>query len=195
MSEAEFDFSLVIGGVPELDAAVEDSLFKAGCDDATFSIRHGLLFAEFSRQAPSLKDAVLSAIRDIRRAGVGAQVLRVDESDLVTPAEIARKIGRSRQLVHQYMSGARGPGGFPPPACHLADDAPLWSWSQVSEWLAQNSMIRPQEQSNARVIAIINNSLEAVRQRSQSPQLFDEVAASVAQRKGQPAPKRRLTKS
>jgi hypothetical protein len=195
MSKAEFDFALVIDGVAELNSVVEDALSEAGCDDATFSIRHGLLFAEFSRQAASLKDAVLTAIRDIRKAGIGAQVQRVDESDLVTPAEIARKIGRSRQLVHQYMNGDRGPGGFPPPACYLTDDAPLWAWSQVSEWLAQNNMIRPQEQANARVIAIINNSLEALRQRAQSPELFDEVAASVAPRTGKPTSKRRLAKS
>jgi hypothetical protein len=178
--KTEFDFALVIAGVKELTPKVEDAVFKAGCDDATFGIRHGLLFAEFSRRADSLKDAILSAIKDVRKANVGAVVQRVDESDLVTPAEIARKIKRSRQMVHQYMTGERGPGNFPPPACHISDDAPLWAWCEVSCWLAQNNIIRPEEQWNAQVVAIINNSLEAARQRAQSPKLYDEVKALVA---------------
>ena len=64
--EREFDFALVIDCVPELTPAVEDAFFEAGCDDATLSIRYGRLYAEFSRSAPALKDAILSAIRDSR---------------------------------------------------------------------------------------------------------------------------------
>jgi hypothetical protein len=92
----EFDFALVIEGVGELTPAVGDALFEAGCDDATFSIRYGRLYAEFSREADSFKDALFSAMRDIKKANVGAEVLRIDECDLVTPAEIARRIDRSR---------------------------------------------------------------------------------------------------
>ena len=175
-SEREYDFALVIGGVPELNAAVEDALFEAGCDDATLSIRYGLLYAEFSRTAASLQDAILSAVRDVRKAGVGAEVLRVDECDLVTPSEIARRIRRSRQLVFQYINAQRGPGGFPPPECHLSEGAPLWAWCAVSYWLAQNDIIRPEEGWNAEVVAAINNSLEAARQRRRHPDLVNEVA-------------------
>ena len=39
-----------------------DALFEAGCDDATFSTGGGVTFAAFDREAPSLLDAVLSAI-------------------------------------------------------------------------------------------------------------------------------------
>lgn len=71
----EYDFALVIDGVPELTPKVEDALFEAGCDDATFSIQHGHLYAKFSREAVSLKDAILSASGDVRRAGIGADVI------------------------------------------------------------------------------------------------------------------------
>ena len=114
-SDREYDFALILTGVPELSTAVEDGLFQAGCDDATLSMQYGSLYLEFSRAAPSLKDAILSAIRDVRKAGVGADVWRVDSHDLVSPSEIARRIGRTRQLIHQYITGARGPGGFPAP--------------------------------------------------------------------------------
>lgn len=173
--EREHDFALIVGGVTALTPAVEDALFNAGCDDATLSIQYGRLYVEFSRFAPSLKDAILSAIRDVRRAGIGAVVLRVDECDLVTAAEIARRIGRSRQLVFQYMNGLRGPGGFPPPECHLTGGAPLWAWCAVSYWLSENDIIRPEDGWNAEVVAAVNNWLESARQRARHPDLVKEI--------------------
>jgi transcriptional regulator with XRE-family HTH domain len=175
----EYDFALVMVGVPDLVPEVEDALFKAGCDDATFSIQYGCLYAEFSRTAISLKDAILSAIQDVRKAGVGAVVVYVDECNLVTQSEIARRINRSRQMVSQYISGQRGPGNFPPPACHLKDDAPLWAWCAVSYWLAQNNIIRREESWNAEVVAAINNSLEAALQQERNPELVREISEKV----------------
>jgi len=172
----EFDFALIVGGGVELTNEVEDALFEARCDDATLSMRHGLLYVEFSRQAGSLQDAILGAIRDVRKAGIGADVLRVDACDLVTPSEIARRIGRSRQLVFQYISGHRGPKGFPPPECHLSEGAPLWGWCAVSSWLADHDMVRSEERLNAEVVAAINTSLEAARQRGRNPKLAKEIA-------------------
>ncbi len=173
--EPEHDFALVIDGVPELTSDVEDALFEAGCDDATLSMRYGRLYMEFSRAAVSLESAILSALRDVRKAGVGATVLRVDECDLVTQAEIARRIERTRQQVHQYITGVRGPGNFPPPECYLGDEAPLWAWCAVSSWLAENGIIRPEENWDAEVVAAINNVLESARQHKRHPGLVDEI--------------------
>jgi hypothetical protein len=176
----EYDFALIVTGAKGLDATVEDALFEAGCDDATPSLQYGLLYIEFSRVAPSLKDAILSAIRDVRKARVG-EVLRVDECNLVTPSEIARRINRSRQLVFQYINGLRGPGGFPPPECHLSEGQPLWAWCAVSYWLAQNDILRPEDGWNAEVVAAINTSLEAAQQRGRNPKLIDEITHDLAQ--------------
>ncbi|MGA2496605.1 MAG: hypothetical protein ABSH20_02620 [Tepidisphaeraceae bacterium] len=173
--EQEHDFALIVDGVGELTESVEDALFSAGCDDATLSIQYGLLYMEFSRAAKSLKDAIISAIRDVRKAGIGATVLRVDECNLVTASDIARRIGRSRQLVHQYMTGQRGPGAFPPPECHLTDHAPLWAWCAVSFWLVQNDLIRPEESWNAEVVKTINQVLESGRPRQPNRELLEEI--------------------
>lgn len=173
--ECEFDFALIAGSVNELTPAVEDALFEAGCEDATLSIRYGLLYLEFSRSAKSIQDAILSAIRDVRKAGIGAQVLRVDECNLVTASDIARRIGRSRQLVFQYIKGQRGPGNFPPPEVQLAEGAPLWAWCAVSYWLAQNDIVRPEEGWNAEVVASINNWLEIERHRARNPRLVEGI--------------------
>jgi len=179
--EQEYDFALILTGVHDLTSEVQDALFEAGCDDATLSIRYGSIYMEFSRAAVSFKDAILSTLRDVRKANIGADVLRVDECQLVTPAEIARRIGRSRQLVHQYMTGKRGPGGFPAPECNLTDGSPLWAWCAVSYWLLQNDMIRTEELENAEIVAAINNALESAHQRVRNPELVAEIALAISQ--------------
>ena len=171
----EHDFALVIDGVPELTTEVENALFEAGCDDATFGIQYGHLYAEFSRMAPSFQGAILSAIQDIRKANIGADVVQVDACDIVSQAEIARRIGRSRQLVFQYVTGDRGPGNFPPPVCNLGDGSPLWQWCAVSYWLAQNNLIRKEEVWNAEVVSGINNWLDMARRQKRNPNLVKEI--------------------
>mgnify|MGYP001038977844 CR=1 FL=1 len=174
--EREFDFALVVGGVRELTPEVEDALFKAGCDDATVSMRHGRLYVEFSRSAKSFEEAIFSAIRDIRSAGIGAEVLRVDECNLVTASEIARRVGRSRQQIYQYIKGERGPGGFPAPEYYLAEGSPLWAWCAVSYWFAENNILRPEDGWNAEVVAAINNQLEAQQHRERNPELVEAIS-------------------
>jgi hypothetical protein len=177
--EAEHDFALILSGITRLTRKAENALFEAGCDDATLSVRFGRVFMTFSRTAPSLKDAILGAIRDVRKAGIGADVLRVDLCDLVTQADIARRIGRSRQLVHQYIVGERGPGGFPPPVCHVSDDSPLWTWCEVAHWLWQNDMVKEDAARDAQHVAVINNVLELRHQRRLDPRLAEEVLQSI----------------
>ena len=178
--EREYDFALILSGVNELTTEVEDALFEAGCDDATLSVQYGCVFVEFSRAAASFKDAILSAIRDVRKAGIGADVYRVDECDLVSQADVARRIGRTRQLVHQYITGARGPGGFPAPVCRIGDECPLWSWCEVSFWLLQNDLVRPETFHEAEVVAAVNNALDRAHQRGRNPELVEGVARAVA---------------
>jgi hypothetical protein len=173
--EQEYDFALIVGGVPELTRKVTDALFEAGCDDATLSIQYGLLYVEFSRTSTSLLDAIVDAIGDVLKADIGATVLRVDESSFVSASDIARRIGRSRQMVHQYMTGVRGPGSFPPPTCHLADHAPLWAWCAVCYWLLQNKLIEPEECKNAETIEAVNAYLDRERQRARCPDILKDV--------------------
>lgn len=171
----EHDFTLVLEGIETVDTATENALFEAGCDDATISVRFGRVFLSFSRVASSLKEAILSAIENVRASGIGAAVLRVDVCDLVTQADIARRIGRSRQLVHQYISGQRGPGRFPPPACNLTDGVPLWHWCEVASWLWQHDIIRENVLREAQEVAVINSVLELEHQRRVDPKLTEEV--------------------
>jgi hypothetical protein len=60
--------------------------------------------------------------------------------DLVTVEDIAAKTGRSGQAVGHWVTGERGPGGFPPPVIHRGSRVKLYSWAQVSRWLADNRL-------------------------------------------------------
>jgi hypothetical protein len=181
--EREFDFTLVLTDIPELTESVENALFEAGCDDATIAIRSGRLFLTFSRTAPSVKDAIISAIRDVRRAKIGADVLRVDYCNLVTQSEIARRASRSRQQINQYIGGVRGSGKFPPPACNIADGAPLWYWCEVANWLVQNGMLKSDVLRDAEEFDAINGVLEFQRQQHERASLVTEILRSIFPRK------------
>ena len=170
------EFVVLADGVPELNDATLDRLFEAGCDDATPGLRRGLLCLDFSREAATLQEAILSAILDVHRAGVGARVLRVDDCDLVTQADIARRVDRTRQHVHQLIAGTRGPGGFPPPAFHLGQrDKPFWYWCEVAFWLAEHHFLPPERAVEAEVLAAVNDHLEDRRRRERHPGVVDAV--------------------
>ena len=188
--EPEHDFVLLLAGVTELTPELQNGLFDAGCDDATISERSGRIFLTFKRSAPSLKHAILSAIRDIGGASVGAQVLRVDDCNLVSQSDIARKIDRSRSLVNQYITGARGPGQFPPPVCGLSDNSPLWQWCDVAHWLRQNDMISETVVREAHDTAIINLVLDVMRYQQVDPESFRELYDAFSQhyKKVRPSP-------
>jgi hypothetical protein len=178
-NDPEHEFVLVLNGIGELTEDIENALFAAGCDDATINVRSGQVFLTFSRRGASLKDAILSAIKDVRKANIGADVLRVDSCGIVTQSEIARRIGRTRQLVHQYITGERGPGGFPPPTYNVSDDSPFWSWRQVSRWLSQNDMIQADVAREAQEIDMINNVLEFSQIKQLEPKLAAEIVRTL----------------
>lgn len=179
----EFDFTLVLTGIAEVGREAENALFDAGCDDATIIQRSGRVFLTFSRSSSSLKSAVLSAIDDVRRAKIRANVLRIDSCSLVTQSEIARRIGRSRQQVHQYIAGTRGPGDFPPAICDSIEGAPLWHWCEVARWLHRNDVVPAGVWHEAEEIEAINNVLALQQQQRENVGLLKEVARSILPRK------------
>ena len=169
------EFVLALSGVSELDERVANALFEAGCDDATPSLRFGTVYLTFAREAASLRDAILSAMRDVMHAGIGASVKYVDNCNLVSQAEIGRRVGWARQQVAQYLNGQRGPGGFPGPVCSLAEGHALWMWCEVAHWLNQNALVSDEVLEESRVVAGINSALDMVHQRSHDAGLVDEV--------------------
>ena len=161
----EYTFTLLIDG--DVEAHI-DELFEAGCDDATFGSVDGAQFADFDRESETFAHAVVSAIRAVESVD-GLQVRRVEPEELVTLAEIAERLGRTRQSVHLLAVGARG-AGFPPPTSHLRSRTKLWRWTAVAEWAGD---LPAEAVANGRVLAAANAALEL---RDQARQLSDDAA-------------------
>jgi len=83
-----FQFTLVLSGVAEITCELADALIAATGGDVEFNLRDDVAFVEFDRAAPTLPDAVSSAIAQIEGAGVGVRVVRVESDEANTIAKI-----------------------------------------------------------------------------------------------------------
>ena len=172
---ASYEFDLIIEGLDlESDAprleALEDRVH-----DMTFASLGGETRVAVERRAPSLAEAIRSAIVDVESIE-GARVVRVEPDEHVSQVEIASRLKRSRQAVSQWVSGKRGPGGFPPPAAGCGQVA-LWRWSDVTLWLTRAGIATGREDVHrATVVAAVNALLAARRAVSA---LDDEERASL----------------
>jgi hypothetical protein len=112
-----------------------DAVFEAGADDGLvgFHADRGVTEITFDREADNLVEAISSAISQVEAAG--ARVRRIGPDEYVWAAEIASRLGLTREYVRLLISGIRGPGGFPMPVVPAARN-PLWRWTDVTNWYA-----------------------------------------------------------
>ncbi len=73
---AKYEFTLILPDPLELTEDLADSLFEAGCDDATPGTCNGVFSIDFHREADSLEAAIRSAIANVESAGY--RVARVE---------------------------------------------------------------------------------------------------------------------
>ena len=131
------NFTLIVDGPDLQDASLIDAVFEAGCDDAAIGRIDGIQYVDFDREAVTLDQAILSAVADLERID-GVHVVRIADAGLVSMADISSRIGRTREGVRLLITGARGPGGFPPPITDPRSRYRLWRWSDVALWLTRN---------------------------------------------------------
>ncbi|MDI2028854.1 hypothetical protein QFW96_09540 [Saccharopolyspora sp. TS4A08] len=122
------EFTLILDRVPSEEE--HDALFEAGCDDAAVEERDRVGLLDFTREADSLAQALVSAIQDAERAGFRVEGVQTD--DLVSLRTVAARLDRSYESVRLLAAAKRGPGGFPP--AMSGDGWALYSWSQVVDW-------------------------------------------------------------
>src|SRR6266849_3929661 len=120
-------FTLVLADLPELSDEAAEKVYTR-LPDATVSQREGAVYVSFDRQRQNFATAVVGAIRSLQRLGL--RVDRIVTDELVTPSEIAARIGRSRESIRLLIEGERGPGKFPPPADVLGRQR-FWRWRDV----------------------------------------------------------------
>ena len=80
--------------------------------------------------------------RDLHAVFPAFRVTRWYE-DYVSYSEIASRAGVSREAVRLWATGQRGPQDFPAPIGFVGFGdrrSPLWTWSVVAEWLAENNI-------------------------------------------------------
>lgn len=149
-------FRLVVA--EPIDDEGANRIYEAGVDDGypeTGPKGHSI---GFEREATSLREAILSAIKQVERAGFS--VLRVEPDDLVSGADIAERTGRSRQSISAFINGSRGPGDWPRPVAGNVR-SPLWRWSDIQAWFEGYDGSQDVNQAEASLIAATNELLAA----------------------------------
>lgn len=76
MDANTYRFTLFLSGATDLDEAICNKLFEAGCSDGTPALISGDFQIQFDREAASLSRAIYTACEDVRKAGL--DVIRVN---------------------------------------------------------------------------------------------------------------------
>lgn len=177
-----YQFSLILDGVDEKTPGLEDALFEAGCDDALINFKNNAVYLDFDREAEDLERAIISAIKDIESANIGATIISVAPEHLVNLSDIAGRVSLTRQAVSLLIQGARGKGDFPKPILKISNKSPLWRWSTVAEWFYQQGKISDHTVVDcANIVEDINAALESRNKKSFEHQkkILDELGNQV----------------
>ena len=131
--EFEFGMKFKIGTEGTDSRELVERLGEAGCDDAVIGTgQTGRIALDFTREARSVKEAIISALRDVKRAIPDAELIEVTP-DFVGLTDVAELIGVSRQNMRKLMLAH--PTTFPAPVHE--GSASVWHLAHVLKWLAE----------------------------------------------------------
>lgn len=129
----EYEFTLKFR-LPDTDADPEqflDALSEAGCDDALAGVgQPGRIALDFTREARTAFEAIASAVREVRHAIPGAELIEASP-DFVGLTDVATIAGFSRQNMRKLM--VSNVATFPA-AVHEGTPS-LWHLAMVLSWL------------------------------------------------------------
>ena len=130
MTEYEFTLKFRLPSSSADPESFIEALGAAGCDDATVGIgQRGRIALAFSREAHTALEAVVSAVRAVREAIPGADLVEASP-DFVGLTDVADLVGCSRQNMRKLMNG--NVASFPPPVHEGAQS--VWHLRQVLGW-------------------------------------------------------------
>lgn len=126
-------FTLALSGIADdLSDAELDRLYEAGCGDSSIGCTAGDWSARFSREAPSLAEAIISAVRDIEAANVegllfeGVTADEPDQLDGPDLAAVAYLDARLRARRPRSRKSGRWPAGsWPRPTDQPSRHCPI----------------------------------------------------------------------
>ena len=128
----QYDFTLKFA-LAQHDAdpdAFVEQLLAEGCDDALIGVgKHGRIALNFTRDAATAVEAVLSALSDVQRAIPDSKLVEASP-DLVGITDIANLLGFSRQYMRKLV--VKSGSEFPLPV-HEGKPA-IWHLATVLTW-------------------------------------------------------------
>lgn len=134
MMEFEFTLKFMLSAGADVDELVE-RLGAAGCNDALVGIgQTGRIALDFTREADSAKDAIFSALADVKRTVPDAKFLEITP-DFVGLTDVAELVGVTRQNMRKLALAHKD--SFPV-AVHEGSAA-IWHLSPVLQWLNQKA--------------------------------------------------------
>ena len=179
----EYDFSIVAHSSRDLDAdlviEVANKLYDLGADDCTVSSQNNAVIVSFDREAISYKDAVMSAIKQMKTLTY-LTIKSVDAGEFVGLSDAADLSDLSRSALSKFSKGERGKGQFPTPYLRLSGKAPLYDWAEVAEWLESQGLVDSELVENATTTRLINTALRLTNEedmRTVSNLVHDIIAA------------------
>ena len=178
-----FEYTLIVAGVSDITAALEDSLFEAGCDDALLGKRNGAIYLDFAREAASFSEAILTSLTQIEQCGMGLTVVGIEPSPYVTQSEIARRLDTSRESIRLLAEGQRHQGLFPPPQAAVKTQSPLWNWSMLLAQVEELMEVNRDTCEQASALLDIYLALEIRQNKARMPNvqlILNSIGADVA---------------
>jgi predicted DNA-binding transcriptional regulator AlpA len=172
----EFNFTFKYQLAEEDDpAALVERLGAAGCDDALVGTgQTGRLALEFTREALSAEEALVTALADVKRAIPTAKLIEA-APDFVGLTDVADMIGVTRQNMRKlWVSHSTS---FPMPVHEGVST--VWHLADVLAWLAPRGAY--QWSPGVFEVAITTKQINLARQlRQRGPRLRREVRALVS---------------
>jgi hypothetical protein len=77
----KYEFSLILTAGDVTDDEVE-KLYESGCDDASILSRGEITMVQFDREAATLDEAIVSAIRDVESGGLMVARVEIDRHEV-----------------------------------------------------------------------------------------------------------------
>lgn len=175
MNEYDFTLKFCLPGDGIDPNIYIDKLMKEGCDDTLIGIGNtGSIALNFIRTSNSAKNAVFSAIRNVKRAIPGACLIEATP-DLVGLTDIANILGFSRQNMRKLMLKR---GALFPAPIHDGKSA-IWHLASVLNWFLENEQYKIEK--SLVELAKMNMALNVCRERSHiEPEIEQQAQALLA---------------
>jgi len=112
------EFTLLLDGVSEITDELADAIYRAGCDDALLGIENGKAYLDFSREADSPMNAIVSAVLAVENAGIpGLKVVGVRPPEAATIEKVNTLLESrgdfNRDILLQELHRLMGQGKAP----------------------------------------------------------------------------------